>query len=326
MTLAPTSPSTVVFAYHNVGVRCLRVLLDAGVDVKLVVTHVDSPTEAIWFDSVARLAAERGLACVTPADANQEGLLARVQALSPDFLFSFYYRQMLSAPLLAAPRRGAFNLHGSLLPHYRGRAPVNWAVLRGERETGATLHVMEIKPDHGPIVDQCAVPILVDDDARQVFDKVTLAAEIVLARALPKLIAGTATLTPQVHLPGQYFGGRRPEDGRIPASATARQIHDLVRAVAPPEYPGAFFDAGGRRVLVAKSHPSGASAPPAAQGAADKHRTAPRFHMHSAQGQLWITAADGAQLRVLHALVDGQPCCAAQFTHAFGHAPVAPDA
>ena len=98
--------------------------------------------------------------------------------LQPDFLFSFYYRSLLGAPLLRAARRGALNMHGSLLPRYRGRAPVNWAILRGERETGATLHYMVERADAGDIVDSQAVPILADDDAREVFAKVTVAAEI----------------------------------------------------------------------------------------------------------------------------------------------------
>ena len=85
---------------------------------------------------------------------------------------------MLGAPLLALPRRGALNMHGSLLPKYRGRAPVNWAVLHGERETGASLHYMAVKPDAGDLVAQTAVPILPDDTAREVFDKVTVAAEM----------------------------------------------------------------------------------------------------------------------------------------------------
>ena len=309
--------SAVVFAYHNVGVRCLRVLLDAAVDVRLVVTHADNPTETIWFASVAEVAAEHGLRCLTPADPNGAEVLAQVRATEPDFLFSFYYRQMISAPLLGVPRRGAFNMHGSLLPKFRGRAPVNWAVLQGERETGATLHVMDVKPDHGAIVDQCAVPILGDDSAREVFDKVTLAAEIVLARTLPRLIEGTASFTPQVHQMGQYFGGRRPEDGRIPPLAGAKQIHDLVRAVAPPDYPGAFFDSRGRRVLVARTlRVASAAAPPIA-------RT--RFTMSASDNALGITAADGTRLRILAASIDGQPCDAARFNAVFGADGASPD-
>ncbi len=307
-----------MFAYHNVGVRCLRVLLDGGVDVRLVVTHTDSPTETIWFDSVAALAAERGLRCITPADANVPAIVAQCATYQPDFLFSFYYRQMLAAPLLALPERGAFNLHGSLLPRYRGRAPVNWAVLHGERETGASLHVMDVKPDHGALVDQCAVPILGDDTARQVFDKVTLAAEIVMARSLPRLLAGTAALTPQAHLPGQYFGGRRPEDGRIPAAASAQQIHNLVRAVAPPDYPGAFFDTAVARVVIGRTLPA-ANAPAEAVAA-----RADSFAVFVAGGQLWLRAADGHTLRVLHASIDGRALDADGFGSRFGNQALQP--
>ena len=169
----------VVFAYHDVGVRCLSVLLAHEIEVALVVTHRDDPKENVWFGSVERLAREHGLEIATPADPIE--VAAQVQAIEPDFLFSFYYRHMLPAPLLAAARHGAYNVHGSLLPRYRGRVPVNWAVLNGERETGATLHEMVVRPDAGGIVDQMAVPILPDDTAQDVFRKVTVAAEVVLA-------------------------------------------------------------------------------------------------------------------------------------------------
>ena len=168
----------VVFAYHNVGVRCLKVLLAHGVEIPLVVTHVDTPGETIWFESVAATAAEYGVAVLTPTDPNAAEIVAHVAECRPDFLFSFYYRSMLKAPLLALARHGALNMHGSLLPQYRGRAPVNWAIIRGETETGATLHYMTEKPDDGDIVAQTAVPILPDDTAKEVFDKVTVAAEL----------------------------------------------------------------------------------------------------------------------------------------------------
>jgi methionyl-tRNA formyltransferase len=227
----------VVFAYHDVGVRCLRVLLDAGVRVPLVVTHRDDPREKIWFGSVAALARSRGIEVLE--DPGMQEVFARVRKIAPEFIFSFYYRRMLPAELLGSARRGAFNMHGSLLPKYRGRAPVNWAILKGERETGATLHEMTAKPDAGRIVDQQAVPIGPDDTALEVFARVTGAAEAVLERSLARLISGTATLAEQDLAKGSYFGGRKPEDGRIDWSKSAREIHDLVRAVAPP-YPGAF--------------------------------------------------------------------------------------
>jgi len=229
----------VVFGYHDVGVRCLRVLLDAGVAVPLVVTHRDAPDERIWFGSVAQLAQSRGIETLLSEEMNR--LRERISVISPEFMFSFYYRRMLPPDVLALARKGAFNMHGSLLPKYRGRAPVNWAILKGESETGATLHEMVAKPDAGRIVDQERVPIGPDETAAEVFAKVSDAAETVLKRSLPHLLAGTASLRKQDLSKGSYFGARRPEDGRIDWSRSALEIHNLVRAVAPP-YPGAFTD------------------------------------------------------------------------------------
>jgi len=253
----------VVFAYHDVGARCLRVLLAHGVRVPLVVTHLDDPRETLWFERVADVAADYGIPWIAPDDANAPDVAGRIRALAPDFVFSFYYRRMLSEAILAIPPRGALNMHGSLLPKYRGRAPVNWAVLHGERETGASLHYMAVKPDAGDLVMQTAVPILPDDTAREVFDKVTVAAECTLDRALPGLLAGTAPREPLDLARGSYFGGRRPEDGRIDWSQDATRIHDLVRAVAPP-YPGAFTTLGSWPARVLRSRVLDAAAPPTA--------------------------------------------------------------
>ncbi|WP_079419503.1 formyltransferase [Thiomonas intermedia] len=242
----------VVFAYHNVGVRCLKTLLARGVQVQLVVTHPDSPTETLWFDRVADVAAEAGIPVALVDEAVEEAIIDRVVALAPDYLFSFYFRRMLPARLLAAARIAALNMHGSLLPKYRGRVPVNWAVLHGETQTGATLHVMEAKPDAGDIVAQQAVPILPDDTARDVFDKLTVAAEIALWEVLPQLLRGDVPRQPNDLAAGSYFGGRKPEDGRIDWARTAESVYNLIRAVAPP-YPGAFFEAGGHRFIVASA-------------------------------------------------------------------------
>ena len=138
-----------VFAYNNVGVRCLQVLLSQNVDVALVITHQDDPQEDIWFDSVADLCRQHDLPCISPGNPNAPDVVDAIKALAPDFFFSFYYRHMLHEALLAIPSQGAFNMHGSLLPKYRGRAPVNWAIIHGENETGATLHLMNAKPDNG---------------------------------------------------------------------------------------------------------------------------------------------------------------------------------
>jgi methionyl-tRNA formyltransferase len=251
------SPRAVVFAYHDVGVRCLRTLLAHGVEVPIVVTHVDAPGENIWFDSVERHALWHGIQVLTPDNANVAEVIDRLSSPRPEFLFSFYYRSMLGSELLSLPTRGAYNMHGSLLPKYRGRAPVNWAVLHDERETGATLHAMVAKPDAGDIVDSEAVPILPDDTALEVFRKVTVAAEVALHRCLPALIAGTARHRPQNLAQGSYFGRRTARDGAIDWRRGARAVHNLVRAVAPP-YPAAYCDAGGMTLRILRSLPAAA--------------------------------------------------------------------
>jgi methionyl-tRNA formyltransferase len=280
----------VVFANHDVGVRCLKTLLSGGIEVPLVVTVADDPEETQWYASVAATAKDYGLAVSMPADANSADLVRAVTELQPEFIFSFYYRAMLGAPLLRAARQGALNMHGSLLPKFRGRAPVNWAILKGEHETGATLHYMVERADAGDIVDQLAVPILEDDEACEVFAKVTVAAETILARSLPALIAARAPRRPQPLVPDQYFGRRRPEDGRIDWRWPARQIHDLVRAVAPP-FPGAFAQVGSQRWQILRTRLMPAAAAPAA--------SAPR--LYGEQGECRILCADGAVLRLLAA-------------------------
>ncbi|GAB4471719.1 MAG: formyltransferase [Burkholderiaceae bacterium] len=305
MNAAPRRPRAVVFAYHNVGVRCLRVLLAHDVDVRLVVTHEDRPDETIWFDSVADTARECELDVAAPADPNAPEFAARVQALAPDFIFSFYYRSMLGAPLLEAAARGAYNMHGSLLPKYRGRVPVNWAVIRGERETGATLHRMVAKPDAGAIVAQEAVPILPDDTAAEVFAKVTVAAEIALDRVLPKLVAGTAEHREQDLAAGSYFGGRTPADGRIDWSLDAQSIHNLVRGVAPP-YPGAFTTVAGRPARVLRTRLLAEAAP-----------RSPALGIYVDGARLAADCGRGV-LQILRLEIDGAPIDAAAFVARFG--------
>lgn len=286
----------VVFGYSNVGDRCLRVLHARGVEVALVVTHRDHPGEAVWFDRVADTAAELGLPVAYVDDLDADALQRRVAQAAPAMIFSFYFRSMLPAAVLSLAPRGAFNMHGSMLPHFRGRAPTNWAVLMGATETGATLHEMTAKPDAGAIVDQSAVPILPDDTARQVFDKVCVAAEQVLWRCLPALIAGTAPRHPNDIARGSYFGGRKPEDGRIDWRRPAAEVYNLVRAVAPP-YPGAFTDVGGRRFVVAAAR----LAPPT-RAATLPPGAAPG--LHTTDGGIVGLCGDGGAIDVLRLLGD----------------------
>lgn len=242
-------PRIVVFAYHDVGYECLRLLLSHGANVVAVFSHEDSPGEEIWFRSVGALAREHGLALYTPASVNTAEWIDRIRALRPDLIFSFYYRNMISEDILALAPLGAFNMHGSLLPRYRGRAPVNWAIVHGETQTGATLHVMVKRADAGDIVDQQAVDIGPEDTARDVFGKVTNAARIVLERQLENLLAGRAPRRRQDESKADYFSGRSASDGRIDWHRSVRDIFNLIRAVTHP-YPGAFTEFGSRRFYI----------------------------------------------------------------------------
>ncbi len=301
--------SAVVFGYHNVGVRCLSVLLSHGVKVPLVVTHEDDPRENVWFGSVRRLAELNRIPVVTPGNPNTADMTERIAALKPDFLFSFYFRFMLQEALLRIPPRGALNMHGSLLPKYRGRVPVNWAIIHGERETGASMHYMDVKPDAGDLVDQQAVPILPDDTAIEVFNKVTLMAEIVLDRSLPGLINGTAPRKPLDLKAGGYFGRRGPEDGRIDWRQPALAVHNLVRAVAPP-YPGAFGICDGKPLKILRSHYAAEAA---------RHGKAV---LYVEQGHCYADCGDGKRFEVVILELDGVAMDAAHLAGHYGNQPL----
>jgi methionyl-tRNA formyltransferase len=238
-----------VFAYSDTGHACLKLLLDRGEDVVFGATPRDDPSETPWYPSVAALARGHRIEPVFAEGMHPAEMQARLEAAAPELLFSFYYRSVLPPAVLAMARLGAFNIHGSLLPRYRGRAPVNWAVISGEKRTGATLHVMTARPDAGPIVDQEAVPIGPDDTALEVQKRVTSAAVAILARRLDDLKRSQVRTVPQDESAATTFGRRRPEDGRIEWSRPSREIHDLVRAVTHP-FPGAFTDLFGEKTYV----------------------------------------------------------------------------
>lgn len=294
-----TQKTAVVFAYHNVGVRCIKTLLARGIKVLLVVTHEDNPNETIWFESVAALCDEYQIPFITPENPSGSDLYQQIKDLQVDFIFSFYYRNMLPSNLLLLAKRGAYNMHGSLLPKYRGRVPVNWAVLHGETETGASLHQMVEKPDAGGIVAQTVVPILPDDTAYEVFGKLTVAAEQTLWRALPDLINGNAVMQPNDLSKGSYFGGRKPEDGRIDWSANAQQVYNLHRAVAPP-YPGAFTDLSDKRVVLEKARLSKKTFPDLPPG------------LHVVDNTIFGVCGDGLALHIEGVLLEGKPVSAAE--------------
>jgi len=244
-----SAPRILFFGYSEVGYECLDLLLSRGDNVVGLITHEDNPNEKIWFKTPAVAAREKNIPVFAPESVNTPEWRERIAAMQPDLILSVYYRHMIGAKILALPRLGAWNLHGSLLPKYRGRAPINWAVLHGESRIGMTLHRMVKSADAGAIVDQEGADIGARDTAEQAFRKVLPCARRVLARQIDALLAGTARETPQDDSQATYFGGRKPDDGRIDWRQSSRQIFNLIRAVTDP-YPGAFTEVSASRLMV----------------------------------------------------------------------------
>lgn len=252
----------VVFAYHEIGYVCLEELISANVEVSCLFTHPDDPGEEIWFRTPRSLAEQHGIQVYEPPSLRDEAWLRLLKDLSPDFIFSFYYRNLLPKEALDTAGKGALNLHGSLLPRFRGRCPVNWVLIEGEEVTGVTLHVMEVKPDAGDIVAQKAVPIDFQDTAHSLFLKMVGAARDLMRETLPALKDGTYPRTPQIG-PSSYFGGRRPEDGLVDWQQDSTRIYNLIRAVTHP-YPGAYTYMDGKKLYIWRAAPAPGSADVAA--------------------------------------------------------------
>ena len=237
---------TVVLAYHNIGCVGIEALLRNGFEIAAVFTHRDDPHENIWFNSVAKLAASRHIPVFAPDDINHPMWVEKIIEIETDIIFSFYYRKMIGPHILGIPPAGCLNLHGSLLPGYRGRCPINWALINGEKETGVTLHYMTPRPDDGDIVCLKKVEISDEDTARSLHEKIAVASSGMLDKILPLIKDGAAPRHPQDHAKATYFSGRRPEDGEIDWDKTASEIRNMVRAVTHP-YPGAFSYVGDRK-------------------------------------------------------------------------------
>ncbi len=250
-----SKPRILFFGYSEVGYTCLDLLIARGDNVVGLITHEDHPDEKIWFKTPAIAASEHGIPVFTPESVNTPEWLEKIAAMKPDLILSVYYRHMIGQRILDIPPLGAFNLHGSLLPKYRGRAPINWAVLYGESRIGMTLHRMVKRADAGAVVDQEGVEISAQDTAEQAFRKVMPCARTVLARQIDALLAGTATETPQDEAAATYFGGRKPEDGRIDWTRSSVEIFNLIRAVTDP-YPGAFTESRSGRLMVWWAEPA----------------------------------------------------------------------
>jgi methionyl-tRNA formyltransferase len=242
------SASSLLFAYHEMGFACMETLVEMGAPIAALVTHDDDPGEQVWWRSCAELARRHSIAVFTPARIDAQWV-GRLRALKPAIIYSFYYRRLLPEEVLALAPMGAYNVHGSMLPRYRGRAPVNWMLVNGEREAGVTLHHMVARADAGDIVAQRAIAIDDGDTALSLYRKLVPLGAALIREYHPLIVAGRAPRHRQDLDRGSYYGRRRPEDGRIDWRWPARRVFNMVRAVTHP-YPGAFCFAAGRKLFI----------------------------------------------------------------------------
>jgi methionyl-tRNA formyltransferase len=247
-------PKTAVFAYGEVGYSCLEELISGGANVTAVFTHSDNADEGRWFQSVGELARSHGIFVRTDAELREE-TAALLRSLGIELILSFFYRAMLPSGILAVPRLGSYNMHGSLLPKYRGRACINWAIVNGERATGVTLHEMTEYADSGDIVDSETVPIGPEETAFALTLKIAGAARVVISRSISAIESGTPPKTPQDGTKATKFGRRTPSDGLIDWNAKTEDIYNLIRAVTHP-FPGAFSVIGGKKTFIWRARPA----------------------------------------------------------------------
>ncbi|SET08379.1 bifunctional UDP-4-amino-4-deoxy-L-arabinose formyltransferase/UDP-glucuronic acid oxidase ArnA [Thorsellia anophelis] len=239
----------VVFAYHTIGCTGIESLIKAGFEIITVFTHKDSPNEHIYFESVAKKCAEHNLMIFAPDTINTMKWESYIAELNPDYIFSFYYREKISMNILELAKIGTFNLHGSLLPHFRGCAPLNWAIIKGASETGVTIHHMTDRLDAGEIVAQQKIPIDINDTARSLLHKMNIAAELLLDRTLPKIKSRNYVTISQQESQASYFPRRKPEDGLINWDSNSLSIYNLIRGVSAP-YPGAFTFYKNQKIII----------------------------------------------------------------------------
>jgi UDP-4-amino-4-deoxy-L-arabinose formyltransferase/UDP-glucuronic acid dehydrogenase (UDP-4-keto-hexauronic acid decarboxylating) len=234
------------------GTACLGRLLELGADVCAVFGYPPTPSEIEVETPVSELARRAGIPYFDEPDLRKKPAKDLLRKLAPDVVLAVKWRRLFDGECLEIPRSGTFIIHDSLLPHLRGAAPLNWALILGEKETGATLFRAVEAVDAGPIAHQITIPVTDTDTAQTLEDKfVPVYAELAGRLALG-LASGNLPLVPQDESRATFGTWRVPEDGVIDWNWSARRIHDFVRALAPP-WPGATTRVDGRPCIVTRA-------------------------------------------------------------------------
>jgi methionyl-tRNA formyltransferase len=267
MTDTEVRRGKVVFlgAVHE-ALPALQAILGAEAELAAVVTPPLARAASLsGFVDLEPMVVEHRVPLIRTADANDPRMVDLVRRLAPDLLVAVGWTRLLGDQLLAVPRRGCVGFHASLLPRHRGRAPVNWAILRGETTTGNTMLYLAPGADTGDIVDQRTVAIGPEDTCASVYARVAEAGAQMLIEHLPALLDGTAQRRAQAHDHADMLPRRTPEMGIIDWSRPAREVHDWIRALTRP-YPGAFSALAGHTVRLWRSELPGPAEPAAPPG------------------------------------------------------------
>ena len=234
---------------HNIGVMCLNELIHRGHEVVAVIGIPEDPNEKNYYASVVHAAKEHAIQAYTPQNVNNPDLVNTFRELQPDLITVISYRQILRKPIIDIPTLGVINLHGALLPKFRGGSPINWALIKGEKETGVTIHYIDEGVDTGPIIKQSAIPIAYDDTVVTLFDKVTQAGFEIFQDVIGYFESGDVPKKTNIKADGSYYRRRTPEQGLIDWNQDAVSVYNLIRALVPP-FPGAFSYFDGRKVII----------------------------------------------------------------------------
>jgi methionyl-tRNA formyltransferase len=286
--------SRVIFigAVHE-AVPALGILLDSTAEVVEVITlPPERAATTAGFVDLEPLAARFGVPVRRCADVNSADSIGRIRALRPDLVVVAGWTRLLSPELLAVPRRGCVGFHASMLPRNRGRAPVNWAILRGETMTGNTMMYLSVGADTGDIIDQRPVRIGPEDTCATIYAKVGVAGAAMLRRHLSALLDGTAPRRPQDDGPSGHtmLPKRTPAMGITDWNRPARAVHDWIRALTQP-YPGAFTFLGDRKVMLwASAVPPRRPGRPSAEAGQILGYEAEGVRVKTAVGSLLVTA------------------------------------
>ncbi len=222
-------------------ISSLRALKDLGFRISLVVTTPDKPKgRGLQLSSpvVKEEALRLGLPLIQPESIKDQGFIEKISAISPDFIVVAAYGKILPPQLLSIPKKAPVNVHASLLPKYRGPAPIQWAIINGERKTGVTTMIMDEGVDTGPILLQREIEMLPDENAEELEKRLSIIGGELLIETLDGLFSGAIKPIPQDHEHASYARFIKKEDGNIDWHMDAEAIHNRIRGLQP--WPGAY--------------------------------------------------------------------------------------